>query len=132
MQKTPHDSINDALRQVVQDAGGAKAVGARMYPALPVARSQQRVNDSLNSEHAQHFNELEILWLLKLGRECGWPKRAMLFIATDCAYSAPEPVETPDEREQLQRDFIAAAAQLKQMSVRLEAITARATLQAVR
>jgi len=126
-----HESIHDALRKVVEASGGSKAVGARMYPALPVARSQQRVNDSLNPEHQQHFNELEILWLLKLGREVGCHD-AMLYIASACSYSAPDPVETQDEREQLQRDFIAAAAQLKQMGQRIEALTARANLQAVR
>ena len=46
--------------------------------------------------------------------------------------SQPEPVTPADEVQALQQQFILATKELKAMSQRLEAITARANLQAVR
>lgn len=130
MRQPSAESINDALRQVINHAGGAKAVGARMYPALPIHQAQQRINDSLNTEHRQHFNKLELIYLLRLGRDIGCHD-AMYYLAAAVSYSEPSPIDTPDELQALQRQFIDAAAQLKQMSQRIEALT-RTTLQAVR
>lgn len=126
------ESIHDALREVVRSAGGAKVVGARLWPAKPIAQAQQRINDSLNPEHPQEFKPCEVLFLMQLGRSCGC-HAAMHYTASTAGYSLPTPVDTADELQSLQREFIASAAALKQMSQRIEAITAaRASLQAVR
>lgn len=128
---TAYESLHEALRQVVQAAGGSKAVGARMFPAASSPqRGAQRVTDSLNPEHQQHFSDLELVLLLKIGREVGCHD-AMAYLAASLGYSKPEPVETQDELQQLQRDFIAHAAALQHMSARIETITARAALHAV-
>lgn len=129
--ETGIDSIQDALREIVRAAGGAKAVGARLYPTKPIAQAAQRVNDSLNPEHQQHLNEQEVVYLLRLGREVGC-HAGMSYLAKVCGYSEPSPVDSADEREALQREFIATAAQLKLMSQRIEALDARAPLKAVR
>ena len=73
-----------------------------------------------------------VLFLMQLGRSCGC-HAAMHYTASTAGYSLPTPVDTADELQSLQREFIASAAALKQMSQRIEAITAaRASLQAVR
>lgn len=124
------ESLQDALREVVRAAGGAKAVGAKLWPTKPIALAQQRINDSLNPEHQQHFSDAEVLYLLRLGREVGC-HTAMHWLADACGYAEPVPVETADERDALQRKFI-AAAELKLWGQRIEALNARANIQAVR
>ena len=52
--------------------------------------------------------------------------------ASICGYSQPDPVTPADEVQALQQQFILATKELKAMSQRLEAITARANLSAVR
>ena len=49
-----------------------------------------------------------------------------------CGYSQPDPVTPADEVQALQQQFILATKELKAMSQRLESITARANIQAVR
>ena len=57
---------------------------------------------------------------------------AMHYLASICGYLKPEPVTPADEVQALQQQFILATKELKAMSQRLEAITARANIQAVR
>ena len=52
--------------------------------------------------------------------------------ASICGYSQPDPVTPADEVQALQQQFILATKELKAMSQRLESITARANLSAVR
>ena len=99
-----HESIQDALREVIRTAGGAKIVGSKLWPSLPVDQAASKISDCLNPDRRQHFNETEVLHLLRLGREV----------------------------QALQQQFILATKELKALSQRLEAITARANLQAVR
>jgi hypothetical protein len=56
----------------------------------------------------------------------------MHYIASICGYAQPDPVTPADGVQALQQQFILATKELKAMSQRLEAITARANLQAVR
>ena len=56
----------------------------------------------------------------------------MHYIASICGYAQPDPVTPADEVQALQQQFILATKELKAMSQRLEAITARANLTAVR
>lgn len=90
------ESIQDALREIVRAAGGAKAVGAKLYPTKPIAQAAQRVNDSLNPEHQQHFSDNEVFFLLRLGREVGC-HTGMQYLAQACHYSEPTPVESADD-----------------------------------
>lgn len=129
-----HESIQDALREVIRAAGGAKIVGSKLWPSLPVDQAASKISDCLNPDRRQHFNETEVLHLLRLlrlGREVEC-HAGLHYIASICGYSQPEPVTPADEVQALQQQFILATKELKAMSQRLEAITARANLQAVR
>ena len=126
-----HESIQDALREVIRTAGGAKVVGAKLWPSLPVDQAASKISDCLNADRRQHFSENEMLHLLRIGREIDC-HAAMHYIASISGYSQPEPVTPADEVQALQQQFILATKELKAMSQRLEAITARANLSAVR
>ena len=126
-----HESIQDALREVIRAAGGSKIVGCKLWPSLPVDQAASKISDCLNPDRRQHLNETEMLHLLRIGREIEC-HAAMHYIASICGYAQPDPVTPADEVQALQQQFILATKELKAMSQRLEAITARANLQAVR
>ena len=56
-----HESIQDALREVIRAAGGAKIVGAKLWPSLPVDQAASKISDCLNPDRRQHFSEAELL-----------------------------------------------------------------------
>ena len=126
-----HESIHDALREVIRAAGGSKVVGCKLWPSLPVDQAASKISDCLNPDRRQHFNEAELLHLLRIGCEIDC-HAAMHYVASICGYSQPDPVTPADEVQALQQQFILATKELKAMSQRLEAITARANLTAVR
>ena len=126
-----HESIQDALREVIRAAGGAKIVGAKLWPSLPVDQAASKISDCLNPDTRQHFIEAELLHLLRIGREIDC-HAAMHYIASICGYSQPDPVTPADEVQALQQQFTVPAQRPRSNCQRLEAITARANIQAVR
>ena len=125
-----HETVQDALRELIRATGGTKIVGAKLWPSLPVDQSASKVSDCLNPDRRQHFNENELLHLLRIGRDIGC-HAAMNHIATTSGYAEPNPVTPADEVQALQEQFIQAAKELQQMSRRLESLTST-SLRAVR
>lgn len=114
-----HESISDALRELVASLGGTKAVGARMRPELPADHAGRWLNDCLNDSRREHMTPEQLMWLLTEGRRTGI-HGAITWIATECGYSAPQPVEPEDERAQLQREYIEAAKSMARLAAKIE------------
>jgi hypothetical protein len=114
-----HESINDALRELVQALGGTKQVGARMRPELPADHAGRWLNDCLNSDRREHLTPEQVVWLLAEGRQIG-AHGAITYITSECGYSAPKPVEPEDERAALQREYIEAAKTMSKLAARIE------------
>lgn len=51
-----HESMADALRDVIQAAGGPKAVGERMFPDMPIDHAASRIRDCLNSDRRDRLH----------------------------------------------------------------------------
>lgn len=64
-----HESLQDALREVIRSAGGSNIVGSKLWPSLPIAQAASKISDCLNPDRRQNFNETEMLHLLRIGRE---------------------------------------------------------------
>lgn len=114
-----HESINDALGFIVQALGGAKKVGAVMRPELPVDQAATWVRDCLNPSRRERFCPDQVIWLLKAARKEN-VHSAFYFIAQECGYTDPLPVEPEDERAKLQREFIQAQKAMTQLAARME------------
>ena len=99
-----HESFTDALGFIVQALGGPKKVGVAMRPDLPADHAATWVRDCLNAHRRERFTPDQVLWLLREARRAG-VHAGMAFIARDCGYADPVPLEPEDERAQLQRDF---------------------------
>lgn len=114
-----HESINDALRELVQALGGTKAVGARMRPELPADHAGRWLNDCLNMERREHLTPEQVVWLMASGRQIG-AHGAINWLAGECGYSTPAPVEPEDERARLQREYIEAVRTMQHLTERIE------------
>lgn len=125
-----HESITDALREVVQSAGGAKNVGALMFPDMPTEHAASRVRDCLNADRRERFTPDQVLMLIRIGRQAGC-HAVMMFIAHDAGYADPQPIEPEDEVARLQREFVEASKELMSMATKIESIQARSSIRSV-
>lgn len=118
-----HETLNDALREVVQAAGGNKAVGEKLYPEKTVEERAGCVRDRLNPDRRELFSPDQVLFLLRLGREIGC-HAAITYLNREAGYADPLPIEPEDEVARLQRAFIEASKNLQSMANKIEAIQA--------
>lgn len=125
-----HETLNDALREVVQAAGGAKKVGGAMFPEKTADDAASRVHDCLNADRREVFSPEQVLWLLRLGRQVGC-HAALAFLNREAGYSEPQPIEPEDEVARLQREFVEASKALMGMAAKIESIQSRSPLRNV-
>lgn len=117
-----HESIIDAIREVVQALGGAKVVGARMRPDLPPDHAGRWLADCLSHERREKLSPDQVLWMGREGRHMGCHAIAR-YLMSDWGYAEPQPVEPEDERARLQREYIDAARAMSRMAERIERLT---------
>lgn len=115
-----HETIYDALRSVVERAGGAKAVGTKLRPSKAPDEAGRWVLDCLNTSRAERFAPDDVMHLLRIGREIGY-HGAMAYIADDAGYRC-EPVEPQDEQAKLMREFNESTKALARIAERIERI----------
>jgi len=125
-----HETINDALRDVIIAAGGNKAVGARLFPDLPVEHAAGKVRDCLNHDRRERFTPDQVCYILRLGHQVVC-HAAMAYLAHSSGYASPVPVEPEDEVARLQREFVEASRGLMTMAAKIDALQARAALKSV-
>ena len=118
-----YDSIYEALREVVRVVGGPKSTGQRLWPGKSVQEAQTRLLNCLDHNRAEKLSPEDVVLLLKLGRRAGCHV-AMHFLADDCGYARPAPIEPEDERARLQREFVDAVHALRGIEERLARVPA--------
>lgn len=112
------EDIYDALRHVVQAAGGAKTVGAKLFVHKEPDQAGRILMDCLNAGRPEKLDPEQVVLLLRLGQETGCHS-AVNYICTRAGYSQPEPITPGDEKAELQRQFIQTATTLRQLVNRL-------------
>lgn len=125
-----HDSINDALREVVHVCGGPKKVGALLWPELPVDQAAGRLRDCLNPDRREKLSPEQVSLLGRIGRQQGCHGLAM-HLMRDWGYADPTPIEPEDEIARLQREFVEATKALGQLANRIESIQSQPHLRRV-
>ncbi len=116
-----HESINDALAYIVQSLGGAKKCGSLMRPELPADQAAGWVRDCLNPTRREKFSPEHVVWLFRMARQAG-VHSGFAYLAAECGYAAPSPLEPEDERAELMREFIEAERRLQRLAGRLERV----------
>lgn len=129
-QRLIFEDLNDALREVVQVLGGAKAVGPMLWPEKSVEAAHQLLLACLNAERKERLNPDQVLLLLRKGRDADC-HAAMTYVAQECGYEV-QPVEPADQQAQLVREFITAAERLSKIQEQITANGGIAALRAVK
>ena len=122
-----HESITDALREVIQAAGGAKVVGSKMFPDMTVDHAAGRIRDCLNHDRRERFTPEQVMMILRIGHSVGC-HAAMAFMAREAGYADPQPVEPEDEVARLQREYVEATKALLGMASKIDALQSRVVL----
>jgi len=117
-----HDDEYSALSHIVSALGGAKRVGADLFPHMAVDAAGRRLLDCLNPDRNQELHPGQLLWLFREARKAGCHS-AFAYFARESGYADPQPVEPEDEAAELQRQFIAAQQQMAQMMKRMEKLS---------
>lgn len=120
-----HESVNDAIRDLVVQIGGTKKVGAMLRPEMPADHAARWLNDCLNHDRREKLNPEQLLWLLREGRRVG-AHILMTYLNSEAGYSVPSPIEPRDEMAELQREYIAAAKTMQKLAERIERVNLKA------
>lgn len=120
-----HESLSDALKELIQQSGGSKAVACKLWPEKTPDSAHRTLLDCLNENRSEKLSPEQVLFLLKLGRESGCHS-AINYLTRESGYSDPSPIEPEDEKAKLMRDFIAAQKAMSVISERLVNVGLRA------
>lgn len=125
------EDIFDVARAMVNAAGGAKVVAARMWPNTPIAEAHRKLLDCLNRERPAKFCIEEFLTLVKLAREAGF-HQGKHWIDTDTGYQPTPPQDPKVERERLAEAFDKASESFMKLTQEVRALNEREKLKAVK
>lgn len=114
-----HEDINAALSGLVAALGGAKVVGSKLYPDLPMDGAARRLLDAVNPDRAQQLSQTQFLTLLRWGREAGY-HQLMEYLADEAGYTRPSPLSLEDEQAELRRQVIEMGQRLELIARRLQ------------
>ena len=117
------ESLTDALREVVRACGGSKPVGAKLWPEKAPDAAARLLQDCLNDQRSEKLSPDQVLLLIRMGRDRSC-HAVMGFLAAECGYAPPVPVEPEDERAALQREYIEATKVLAHLATRIDRIEA--------
>jgi hypothetical protein len=114
-----HETLTDALREVIGACGGAKQVGAKLWPEKTPDSAQRILLDCLNEARQERLDPDRLRLLLKMGRDVGC-HAAVNYLLRDIGYEDARPVDPGDEVAQLMRDFISAQKALQGIADRID------------
>lgn len=118
-----HEDLMEALRTCVQALGGPKKVGALLRPELPADQAGRWLADCLNPDRRDQLHPNQFLLVLREARKVGC-HAAMNYLAQECGYADPQPIEPDDERAALQREFVQHSKALQALASRIERLGA--------
>lgn len=116
-----HETLEDALKDVVVALGGPKKVGSQLWPALPIEDAARKLNHCLDRDKPNKLSPDELLWLLRAGVEAGC-LTPLTFINRFCKCEDAKPLDPETEKERLMREFMHAQRQMALMAGRLETL----------
>lgn len=113
-----HESLSDALQDCIRALGGAKVVGRAMRPEKSIDDARKWLLDALNPDRPEKLAPDQVLWILREARKVGC-HAAITYIARECGYADPQPIEPEDERAALQRQFVEQSKAMQQLAARM-------------
>jgi hypothetical protein len=124
------ETVYDALKGIVAALGGAKIVGARLWPEKTVDDARKRLLDCLNPERDEKLDPEQVILLLRLGREADFHV-AKHWLDVETGYMPSAPADPGDEQARQVAAIENAAQQLQRALIQLEKMRDRKPLQRV-
>ena len=115
-----HETLNDALREVLAACGGAKQVAAKLWPEKTMDTAHKQLLDCMNEARDARLDPDHLRMVLRMGRAVGC-HAATNWLLRDVGYEDARPIEPEDQKAALQRDYIAAVKSLKLLASQIEA-----------
>lgn len=119
-----YESINDALKDIINHAGGNKSVGSKLYPEKTPDSAHRTLLDALNENRPEKLSPEQLIFLLKIGREVGCHS-AINYINRESGYADATPIEPEDEKARLMREFISAQKSMSLIAEKLNSVGLR-------
>lgn len=94
-----YESPEDALRADVQLLGGAKQVGARLWPDKSPDGAGRLLLDCLNPARAEKLDVSQVMLILRMARDAGH-HNSMFWMCAELGYEA-KPVTRAEEADRL-------------------------------
>lgn len=116
------DRIEDAIDEVIQRCGGRKAFAADLWPHKAPRDAHNLLDACINPDRRENFSPGAVVYIARRGHDVGC-HAVMQFIAAECGYTVPQPIEPGDERANLQREYIETARAMQQLAERIERAT---------
>lgn len=113
-----YEDIYDAMRTVIQAAGGTKRVGGLMWADKAPQMAHTHLLNCLDRNRPEKMSPTQIVMLCKLGRQVGC-HAVMTYLAVETGYSC-SPIDPEDERAKLMREYIEAVRVSRSIADRLE------------
>lgn len=112
------ERIEEALDAVIRAAGGRKKMAAELWPDKPVRDAHNLLDACLNPERRERLTPSQLQFIARRGRECGC-HAVMQYLARECGYAEPVPLDPQDERAALERRLIESVGELRHIEARL-------------
>lgn len=117
-----YDTILEAIRADVMAAGGMKKVGTALRGEATDAETARRwLSDCLNEHRAEKLGLDELVAVIRMAKQKG-SHVTMLYLADQCGFTRPRPVETADEKARAQRDLMNLLSELPDVVARAESV----------
>jgi len=94
-----YESPEDALRAAVQALGGAKKVGALLWPDLTIDNAGRKLLDCLNTSRSEKLDVSQVMRVFSLARDAGCDE-PFLWFAAGIGYEA-RPVTRDEQVDRL-------------------------------
>lgn len=117
-----YEEFLDAIRDAVRALGGAKKVGARLWPGK--ARSEQYLLDCLNPSRRERLIPEELVTIARWAKEEVGCHSIAHYFCDATGYERAKPISPADEITALQTAFVDSVRVQRQIAERLEAIQA--------
>lgn len=122
-------TLNTVLIDCVRAAGGSKKVGPALWPEKTPEQAQRALLDCLNEDRPAHLKPEQVLLVLRLARAAGY-HAGVGWVLDALGYAPTTPLQRADEAAELQRQFLAAQAQMADMLRHMQALASRVGVQA--
>ena len=118
-----YECPEEALKAAVAALGGAKIVGAKVFPDKTPDRAAQVLLDCLNPGRSEKLELGQVMMILRMARDAG-VHTGMEYIAQRLSYAPPEPIEPADELAELLRENLQDLREAAKRQARIEALLA--------